>query len=292
MGGDGRARSDGRVGHLVRSACPVRGSHGRSRRLERGRGAVDGSGRDNAGPGCGGLAVRERRGQRRPGGRGDDGWTGADGDLDLGGRGGAHGGGRDLGRPGPGAAGVPEGPEGDSATGGEDLPLEEADAPAGIAELADGSPQEPADASEGGGAGASTTGDADAVEAAEATPVETAPAPMEEAEPTAPEDSRSLPPLEDTSQALARAARRYDAGQYESADALLDRILAQEPGWSEALMLRARVKLDREQYVPALEAARKVTLLSPQVVEAHLIVGVCEESLGHRRPRSRPMSAS
>ena len=184
------------------------------------------------------------------------------------------------GDPAPGAAGVPEGPEGDSATGGEDSPLEEADAPAGIAELADGSPQEPADASEGGGAGASTTGDADAVEAAEATPVETAPAPMEEAEPTAPEDSRSLPPLEDTSQALARAARRYDAGQYESADALLDRILAQEPGWSEALMLRARVKLDREQYAPSLEAARKVTLLSPQVVEAHLIVGVCEEALG------------
>ncbi|MGB1699340.1 MAG: tetratricopeptide repeat protein, partial [Nannocystaceae bacterium] len=83
-------------------------------------------------------------------------------------------------------------------------------------------------------------------------------------------------------EAFESAKELFDRGKYGDASEEIDRALALDSGWPEALLLRGKIHLERGEFEEAMGQARKVTLVAPGLVEAHIVIGVAEEALGSK----------
>jgi CheY-like chemotaxis protein len=79
------------------------------------------------------------------------------------------------------------------------------------------------------------------------------------------------------------ATRLFDHGKYSRAQEEIERALELDGGWSEAILLSAKIYLELGQFQEAMAVARRVTLVAPALVEAHIIIGVAEEALGSKQ---------
>jgi tetratricopeptide (TPR) repeat protein len=80
-------------------------------------------------------------------------------------------------------------------------------------------------------------------------------------------------------QLAAQAAKASEENKLEDAAGLYRRALALKPSWAEGWWSLATLDYDRDDYVHAAEAFRKVIVLQPNNGTAHAMLGLCEFEL-------------
>jgi DNA-binding response OmpR family regulator len=83
---------------------------------------------------------------------------------------------------------------------------------------------------------------------------------------------------------LERARRDYRRRRYGAANALLDEVLATDPGQAPAHLLRANIRLDQGDVPGALASASQAARLDAGLADAYLTIGVCEQESGRLAP--------
>lgn len=76
---------------------------------------------------------------------------------------------------------------------------------------------------------------------------------------------------------LLEGERLYQKGAEKEASMLVAEVLARTPRNPAALLLRAKISLDRGELGPALSAAKQAAKYSPELAEAYLTIGVVHE---------------
>lgn len=88
------------------------------------------------------------------------------------------------------------------------------------------------------------------------------------------------PSAELASEHFDSATRLFDRGKYGLAHEEIEQALKLDGGWPEALLLSAKIHLEEGRFQNAMTVARRVTLVAPGLVQAHIVIGVAEEALG------------